>query len=262
MLPYIERNYNITYAHVSILFVATFLGYVVAAAGAGTLSRRVGYGHAMLISILVELAGVRPTSRHNPADAHVCLHTTERHQQLSTDELRSYVLRLLRHRYRIRNTGGFHKFRVCYTSLKSVRDVQLGLCNAYFTILKKPLMWTGVLHGVYGLGAFASPLVATAMVTRGVPVRPPRTCARSSTQYADSLQYHFFYTTNVAMNIPVFALAWLAFRNLHALPEHPTERHAAEGASTGGVLRATLRSRAVWTLAIFLMLYVGAEESM
>ncbi len=105
LLPYIERNYNISYAHVSILFVATFLGYVVAAAGAGTLSRRVGYGHAMLISVLVELAGVRPTSRHNLADAHVSLCTTERHQQFSTDELWAHVLRLLRHWYRIRDTG-------------------------------------------------------------------------------------------------------------------------------------------------------------
>ena len=49
-------------------------------------------------------------------------------------------------------------------------EFQLGLCNAYFATLDKPLMWTGILHGIYGLGAFASPLVATAMVTRGVPV--------------------------------------------------------------------------------------------
>ena len=53
------------------------------------------------------------------------------------------------------------------------------------------------------------------------------------------------------MNIPVFALAWVAFRNLHELPRHPSE------ASATHVFKATLRNRAVWTLAIFLMLYVG-----
>ena len=58
MLPYIEKNFNITYAKVSILFVCTFLGYVVAAATAGTLARKVGFGHAMLISTMVELIGV------------------------------------------------------------------------------------------------------------------------------------------------------------------------------------------------------------
>lgn len=33
------------------------------------------------------------------------------------------------------------------------------------------MTWTGILHGIYGLGAFASPLVATSMVTKGIPVR-------------------------------------------------------------------------------------------
>lgn len=47
---------------------------------------------------------------------------------------------------------------------------QLGLCNAYFAALDNPLLWTGVLHGIYGLGAFASPQVATVMVTRNIHV--------------------------------------------------------------------------------------------
>ncbi|KAH9850829.1 MFS general substrate transporter [Lenzites betulinus] len=204
LLPVIESNYNISYARVSVLFVSTFLGYVVAAAGTGALSRRVGYGHAMLISVIVELAG----------------------NIINSSQQKNFGLMCF-----------------AYFVIGIAFATQLGLCNAYFAILNKPLMWTGILHGIYGLGAFASPLVATAMVSRGVP-------------------YHFFYTTNVAMNIPVFALAWLAFRNLQALPQLPNERTSAEGAPiTSGVLRATLRSRAVWTLAIFLMLYVGAEES-
>lgn len=117
---------------------------------------------------------------------------------------------------------------------------QLGLCNAYFAILPKPLHWTGILHGIYGLGAFASPLVATAIASRGIP-------------------YHFFYLTNVGMNVPVFVLVWLAFRNLFALPQAPDASAREESASTA--LRDTLKSRAVWTLSMFLVFYVGAEES-
>ncbi|TBU33086.1 MFS general substrate transporter [Dichomitus squalens] len=202
LLPYIERTYHYGYAQVSVLFVCTFLGYVVAAAGAGTLARRVGFGHAMLISAMVELAG----------------------NIINSSQQRSFGLMCF----------GFFVVGMAFAT-------QLGLCNAYFAILNKPLMWTGILHGIYGLGAFASPLVATAMVTRGVP-------------------YHLFYTTNVGMNIPVFALAWVAFRNLHALPQNPNER-PGEAGSASHAFSATLRSRAVWTLAIFLMLYVGAEES-
>lgn len=58
------------------------------------------------------------------------------------------------------------------------------------------------------------------------------------------------------MNIPVFILIWLAFRGLQVLPSHPDEPQAAN-ASDRRHLRETLSSKAVWTLAIFLMLYVG-----
>lgn len=51
------------------------------------------------------------------------------------------------------------------------------------------------------------------------------------------------------MNIPVLVLVWLAFGNLQKLPDH-----TAEGTAS---LMDTLKSKAVWTLAIFLMLYVG-----
>ncbi|KAI0776201.1 MFS general substrate transporter [Trametes elegans] len=203
LIPYIERNYNISYAKVSLLFVSTFLGYVVAAVGAGTLARRVGFGHAMLISILVELAGNIINSSQQVNFGLMCF--------------------------------GFFVVGMAFAT-------QFGLCNAYFALLPKTLMWTCILHGIYGLGSFASPLVATAVVSRGVP-------------------YHFFYTTNVGLNIPVFALAWFAFRDLHTLSQHSSDRGPAES-QTVNVFRATLSNRAVWTLAIFLMLYVGAEESL
>lgn len=51
---------------------------------------------------------------------------------------------------------------------------KLGLFNSYFARLNKPLLWTGCLHGVYGLGAFASPQVATAMLLKGIPVSFPQ----------------------------------------------------------------------------------------
>ena len=58
MIPYIERNYNISYARVSVLFVSTFIGYVTAAAATGPLVRRVGFGKTLLIAMVVELIGV------------------------------------------------------------------------------------------------------------------------------------------------------------------------------------------------------------
>lgn len=61
------------------------------------------------------------------------------------------------------------------------------------------------------------------------------------------------------MNVPVFALVWFAFRNLDSLPSTPADTLTLQGSTT---MRDTLKSRTVWTLAIFLMLYVGAEDSM
>ena len=58
IIPYIEKAFGIGYIQVSLLFMCTFVGYVVAALVAGPLSRRVGFGHALAISVIVELAGV------------------------------------------------------------------------------------------------------------------------------------------------------------------------------------------------------------
>ncbi|TCD69232.1 hypothetical protein EIP91_008335 [Steccherinum ochraceum] len=202
MIPHIEKAFGIGYIQVSLLFVCTFVGYVVAAVVAGTLSRTVGFGHALSIAVLVELIGNVINSSQQVNFSLMCF--------------------------------GFFVVGCAFAT-------QLGLCNAYFAALDKPLLWTGILHGIYGLGAFASPLVATAMVSRGVP-------------------YHFFYTTNVGMNVPVFALIWIAFHNLHTIPQ-PSTQPVDPTASTTSTFRDALKSRAVWTLSIFLMLYVGAEES-
>lgn len=50
-------------------------------------------------------------------------------------------------------------------------------------------MYTGILHGIYGLGAFASPLVATAMVTHGVPVCPVSQCLTSLVGHLHNMMF-------------------------------------------------------------------------
>ncbi|KAL4243879.1 Major Facilitator Superfamily Transporter [Abortiporus biennis] len=202
LIPHIEQTFGISYARVAVLFIATFVGYIVAAAITGSLARRVGFGHAVCISVIIELMGNVINSSQQVSFNLMCF--------------------------------GFFVVGIAFAT-------QLGLCNAYFATLDRPLLWTGVLHGIYGLGAFASPLVATAMVTKGVP-------------------FHIFYTTNIGMNVPVFVIMFIAFRNLHTLPQNMGEGGDTSN-SSNGAFWDTLKSRSVWTLAIFLMLYVGAEES-
>lgn len=74
-----------------------------------------------------------------------------------------------------------------------------------------------------------------------------------------TVQYHFFYLTNVGMNVPVLALVWFAFQDLKSLPRNPADNlpESGENATTSSISRAVLKSRAVWTLSIFLLFYVG-----
>jgi len=62
----------------------------------------------------------------------------------------------------------------------------------------------------------------------------------------------------VAMTVPILALMWLAFGKLQDLPQRPGENHRGNESNRLG---SALKNRSVWTLSVFLMLYVGAEES-
>ncbi|EPQ54037.1 MFS general substrate transporter [Gloeophyllum trabeum ATCC 11539] len=200
ILPYVEKAYGLNYAQVSALFICQFIGYIGAAFSVGPVSRRIGHGPTLILAVTLGIVGSVLNAAQQVSFVPMCL--------------------------------GFLLFGFGFAA-------ELSLFNAYFALLSKPLIYTGFLHGVFGLGAFASPLVATAMVTRGAP-------------------YHFFYMTCLGMSVPTLALAWFSFRKLRSLPQRP-----ADIISTGQRhgLREALNSRAVWTLALFMMFYVGAEES-
>lgn len=61
------------------------------------------------------------------------------------------------------------------------------------------------------------------------------------------------------MNVPVLALVWFAFQGLKSLPRNPADDllESGENATNSSITRAVLKSRAVWTLSIFLLFYVG-----
>ena len=58
LIPSIERAFGIGYARIAILFVSTFMDYAAAAAGGGVLSRKIGFGSALLAAVAIELIGV------------------------------------------------------------------------------------------------------------------------------------------------------------------------------------------------------------
>lgn len=116
----------------------------------------------------------------------------------------------------------------------------------------------GVMHACYGLGATLSPLVATAMVTKlGAP------------------WYEFYYVMIVAAVIEGAATVsafWSCtgqvFRDAHEQPPPTTTTMTATGrprSSDNRMREALMRrpaARVTWTVAIFMLCYVGAEVSL
>lgn len=74
-----------------------------------------------------------------------------------------------------------------------------------------------------GFSAFASPLVATAMVTRGIPVRLHRVIS-SQDDCSCIFHFHFFYVTNVAIHIPVLASPSDGWMHFQVIQERLTSR--------------------------------------
>ncbi|KAI0312537.1 MFS general substrate transporter, partial [Amylostereum chailletii] len=190
--------FNIGYARVSVLFIATFVGYLAAAPSTGMIVRRLGYGRAYCLATIIVLIGnFINCSQHS----------------------------------------NFNLMCFGYFVVGNGFANQLGIGHAYFAILRRPLLYMGFLHGTFSLGAFASPLVATVMTSHGLP-------------------FNYFYFTSLGMGIFALLSIWLAFRRLTVLPVQPDE--IALGPQTAF---SVLKMRPVWSIAVFLLLYVGAEDS-
>ncbi|KAI9794358.1 MAG: hypothetical protein M1816_005427 [Peltula sp. TS41687] len=101
----------------------------------------------------------------------------------------------------------------------------------------------GFLHGFYGLGATLSPLIATSMITKaGLP------------------WYAFFYimTGAAALELLVLLSAFWNETGRKFKEEHPRTSTGKEG----GRIREALSSRVTWTIALFLLGYVGIEVAL
>ncbi|THG94782.1 hypothetical protein EW145_g8077 [Phellinidium pouzarii] len=125
-------------------------------------------------------------------------------------------------------------------------STQLGISNSYFCTLSHPMVRIGVLHSTYGFGAFASPLIASVFISRDVKL-------------------NYFYFTSLGLIVPSIIVSYFAFVHgnayYHSLPEDPVIITAGASASKKESLKEVASRIEVWILSIFLLFYVGAEES-
>lgn len=117
--------------------------------------------------------------------------------------------------------------------------------NAWIGNMQNSNELLGILHGAYGLGATIAPLIATAMVTK-----------------ADLAWYVYYYVlVGIAGLEGLLSVAafWGATGRVHRATY---QRDSTTGAATRTTTREALREPVTWLLAIFLLMYVGAEVSL
>lgn len=114
--------------------------------------------------------------------------------------------------------------------------------NAWIGNMQNANELLGVLHGAYGLGGTIAPLIATAMVTKG------------------NLPWYTFYYLMIGMVGIEAVLAIFAFWGASGRVHRASYKLTSGGRRT--TTRHVLREPITWTLAVFLLGYVGAEVSL
>jgi fucose permease len=125
LIPYLEIHYNINTAFVALVYIANFLGFVVAGFGNARLTMSIGIGGVLSIGAALQALSYAFYSWAPP-----------------------YALFVV-----------MFFFAGCGIALQ---DAQ---CNAYIAGLDNAHRWLGYFHAAYGFGGFIAPFVATAIVT-------------------------------------------------------------------------------------------------
>ncbi|TDL22800.1 MFS general substrate transporter [Rickenella mellea] len=202
LLPRIQQVYHIGYAVVALLFVMGCIGFVTGAAMNVYMTDKLGFGKVVVIGSLAQTVGYAMVAPAPPFPV-MCI------------------------AYAINGWGG------------ALQDAQ---ANGFVASLKEnAAAKMGLLHAVYGLGAFCSPLVAT--------------------QFAHLHRWSFHYLVSFGIAIANVVILMAVFRGktqdecLQAIGEAPAE----VGTSNDSKYRQIMRQKVVHLLAIWALVYVGVE---
>ncbi|OCB84654.1 MFS general substrate transporter [Sanghuangporus baumii] len=207
LLPSIEKIYHLSYSSVALLFVAFCVGYFLSAFGSGKVIERWGFGMTFIGAGMSMMIGII----------------------INCSQLVSFALMC-----------------VAFAVVGMGFATQLGLANAYFATLPHPMLRMGLLHGLYGFGAFTSPLVASTFISHHIKI-------------------NLFYLTSLGLIVPSIIISYFAFVHGSArydrLPREPVVIVTQDAEVATATLKEVVSRYDVWILALFLLFYIGAEES-
>ncbi|KEY64433.1 hypothetical protein S7711_05252 [Stachybotrys chartarum IBT 7711] len=202
LIPYIEPYYGINYIVVSTLFLVGFAGYLVAALTNNWLHYTAGQRGIALLGPACRLVAYVPMSLHPP----------------------------------------FPVLPVVMLFAAYGNGLEDSAWNAWVGNMHHSNELLGIVHGAYGLGATISPLVASAMVTRG------------------NVEWYTFYYLMAGVSCVQLVAGVVAFWTATGAAYRRRLQYgsAADRLTT----RAILRTPIPWLIAFFLLGYVGAEVSL
>jgi fucose permease len=198
----IETYYNVSYTVVALLFLAPFVGYLVAALSNNLIHHKFGQRGIAVISPISRLIG--------------------------------YILMAVHPPYPV--------LPVVLLLPGVGNGLEDSAWNAWVGNMQNANELLGVLHGAYGLGATIGPLAASAMVTKG------------------ELPWYTFYYVMIGVTVVELVCTTTAFWT--ATGKVHRESHQTTSGEKRTTTRTVLKGSITWVIAVFLLLYVGAEVSL
>ncbi|EJD46927.1 MFS general substrate transporter [Auricularia subglabra TFB-10046 SS5] len=207
LLPAIKRHYHVGFAAVSSLFIVTFTGAGVGAFSIFYVLERFGFGKVLVCGAVLQAIAYAVQSAAPPFPAFVFV-------------------------------GFLNGVGVAF---------QTSAGNGFVASLKRNgARKMGILHAVYGFGAFVSPFVAT--------------------QFSSMKHWSLFYltSTGLALCVAIALSAIFRFKRQETLlRETNSEIHKTKAATAepviGGTMRQILALPLVHYLALYICVYVGVE---
>ncbi|KAI5842991.1 major facilitator superfamily domain-containing protein [Morchella snyderi] len=201
LIPYMEKHYSIGYAVVSLIFLANAVGFITAAFISQAIYSRIGRARTLLIGVLLLAAAFLTISCTPPWGMVVA----------------SYFL-----------IGAGMAF-------------MLAQCNVFCSSLQNSTTLFGYVHGSYGVGGTISPLIATAMASRGI-------------------KWSHFYLILLGLSVVnAIFVPWVFKGSEKDSPTPEAVQIGGSAMSKGEVLKKSLKNKYVLSTSLFIFAYQGAE---
>ncbi|EPQ52831.1 MFS general substrate transporter [Gloeophyllum trabeum ATCC 11539] len=226
LIPFIESFYGIGYAIVSLLFLTSAVGFLLAAFTSDAIFQSVGRARTLMLATAVTSVG--------------------------------YIIWLVAPE---RTPYGFLVVAPFFTGAGA--SWNLAQINVFVSSLDKPTLYNGWLHGSYGIGGIAGPLVATSLASQGIPWQYFYFLPLGITVFNCFFSGYIFLPTEREKQTLLEQERRQQLWRQRAQSEQETSSQSSDQPLTRTqVLIETLRNKPTILTSLFILSYQGAEVSL